>query len=434
MEVYELFDGVNWLPLPRKRSARVVSIEQTNGRDWLKIPQAGKSLDIFSGTTAHSIKVANLDGNTLPIPAHPVGVSIDRVNRTDMYRYYESGLVSLDRKAIPAMVPVSVVSHCVDWEKLNANQNMPIVPRTQVKSINDVNVMLPEGDDIERIRKLAQAWTAGHARGWPQIEAVRKQLQKRCVLDRHAHATTETDSPVAEFLFETRRGPEYQFASAAAVMIRSLGYPARVVSGFYARPEKYDSHKQHTIVDAADAHFWCEVYVGRKTWLTVEASPGYEVLTPPPGLLARLKAMFIHLAQLVLQHRFPLLVALFFAAWICACRNTLQDALLTLRWRFAGWWAPDRRAVLLAILIEYRLRLSGLERRRGTTLKRWAHSLPLKPLQSELTRVAEIADEAAFGQAKNSSPVDAAELERLASELSFRRLRSLRQKHVRQTL
>ena len=78
-----------------------------------------------------------------------------------------------------------------------------------------------------------------------------------------------------------RRGPSYLFASAAAVMLRSLGYPTRMVSGFYADPARYNARARHTPVFRDDAHFWPEVHLGGRTWVAVEPTPGHELLGPP---------------------------------------------------------------------------------------------------------------------------------------------------------
>ena len=426
MQVYELFDGVDWSPSPEKASDFVATIRKTDDRDWLKIPQPGESLDVFSGTATHSIKVANIDGNTIPLPAHPVGVSIDKVDRADMYQVDANGLVSLSRKSIPSMVPVSVVSHCVDWESLSDNIGLSVIRRTEVTSMDSINVMLPSGQDIERIRALAEEWTSGVPRGWKQVDAIRSRLRAEYFLDRASHASTETDSPVHEFLFDTKQGPEYLFASSAAVMLRTLGHQARLVSGFYAKPEKYDSHKRHTVVEASDAHFWCEVFVGSGTWLTVESSPGYELLSPPLGIPERLAVLLQLFWNACVEHRFwigsgsALLTCVFFS------RRTIQNALLTLRWRLTESATPERKAISLAVLIDHRLRLTGLERNAGTTLKRWARQEELQPVRNQLSRVAEMADQAAFGRPAPDQ-FCSGELDELASHLSYRRLRTIKQ-------
>jgi len=425
MQVYELFDGVDWSPSPEKASDFVATIRKTNDRDWLKIPQPGESLDVFSGTATHSIKVANIDGNTIPLPAHPVGVSIDKVDRADMYQVDANGLVSLSRKSIPSMVPVSVVSHCVDWASLSDNTGLSVIRRTEVTSMDSINVMLPSGQDIERIRALAEEWTSGLPRGWKQVDAIRSRLRAGYVLDRSSHASSDA-SALQQFLIDTRRGPEYLFASSAAVMLRTLGYQARLVSGFYARPEKYDSHKRHTVVEASDAHFWCEVFVGSGTWLAVEASPGYALLSPPLGILERLAVLVQLFWNACVEHRFWIGSAAVLLTCVFVSRRTIQNALLTLRWRLTDSTTPERKAISLAVLIDHRLRLTGLERNAGTTLKRWARQEELKPVRNELSRVAEMADQAAFG-CPAPDQFCAGELDELASHLSYRRLRTIKQ-------
>ena len=87
--------------------------------------------------------------------------------------------------------------------------------------------------------------------------------------DRSATASSGCTDVVAEFLLESRRGPDYLFASSAAVLLRSLGYPTRLVSGLYAAPGKYDPRTRHTPVTRDDVHFW----VAGPACRTVTGSP-----------------------------------------------------------------------------------------------------------------------------------------------------------------
>ena len=138
---------------------------------------------------------------------------------------------------------------------------------------------------MDRLRQLAGTWTAGLPRGQAQIQAIIKHLRTEYVLDPDARPPQGASCPVTHFLFEAKRGPDYQFATAAAILLRTLGYSTRLVGGFYVSPERYDYRLQHTPVVAADAHIWAEVHVTGQQWLTVEATPGYEELQPPPGWL-----------------------------------------------------------------------------------------------------------------------------------------------------
>jgi transglutaminase-like putative cysteine protease len=81
----------------------------------------------------------------------------------------------------------------------------------------------------------------------------------------------EVPDPLAQFLFERRAGHCEYFASAMAVMLRSLGIPARVVTGFQSGI--YNPVSGWTIVRAADAHSWVEAYLPHRGWTTLDPTP-----------------------------------------------------------------------------------------------------------------------------------------------------------------
>jgi len=79
------------------------------------------------------------------------------------------------------------------------------------------------------------------------------------------------DDPLPHFLFETRAGHCEYFASAMAVMLRTLGIPSREVNGFL--PGEYNDLAGDYIVRASDAHSWVEVYFPGNGWVTFDPTP-----------------------------------------------------------------------------------------------------------------------------------------------------------------
>ncbi len=370
----------------------------------------------------HGIKTAGLDGNVIPAPAHLAAVSIPHVDRTDMYFVDRHGVVSLDRETIPSMTPISLVSHCVDRRRAAASiPPPPVSPESHLSA-------LPTGEDMERVQQLAEQLTDDLPRGWPQIMAIEDYLRNGCTLDRSATVSADVSSPVEDFLLHTRRGPEYLFATSAAVLLRSIGYSTRVVSGFYAHPDRYDAARRNTPVYAKDAHVWCEVCIGASTWLTLEPSPGYQLLKPPPNLWEKVMRGLHAAWRLLVRQSAVLLAAAVVLILIVARRRFLEDRLRTLRWRFIARGDSRNRAAELAELVDHRLRLAGLPRRAGTTLRRWANQPELNPVRGELKRLAHLADQAAFSRDRDLPPVEPGELNRLVSKLSFQELRRLNQK------
>ena len=96
------------------------------------------------------------------------------------------------------------------------------------------------------------------------------------------------DDPLAHFLFETRAGHCEYFASAMAIMLRTLGIPSREVNGFL--PGEYNDLGGDYIVRASDAHSWVEVYFPENGW---------EVFDPTPAAAEPAANMFTRLGQYV---------------------------------------------------------------------------------------------------------------------------------------
>lgn len=81
------------------------------------------------------------------------------------------------------------------------------------------------------------------------------------------------------FLFQNEKKEGYctLFASSMVSMLRSIGYPARVVTGYYATP--YYVGVDQYAVDIMDYnyHAWVEVYFDGMGWLSFEPTPGFGV-------------------------------------------------------------------------------------------------------------------------------------------------------------
>jgi protein-glutamine gamma-glutamyltransferase len=82
----------------------------------------------------------------------------------------------------------------------------------------------------------------------------------------------EPKDPLANFLFERKRGHCEYFASAMAVMLRTLGIPSRVITGF--RSDEFNDLTANYVVRAKDAHAWVEAYFPGFGWQTFDPTPG----------------------------------------------------------------------------------------------------------------------------------------------------------------
>ena len=77
--------------------------------------------------------------------------------------------------------------------------------------------------------------------------------------------------PIAYFLLQRRKGHCEYFASSMAVMLRTLGIPSRVVTGFQSGV--YNPISGSQLVRASDAHSWVEAWLEHRGWTTFDPTP-----------------------------------------------------------------------------------------------------------------------------------------------------------------
>ncbi|MQG20497.1 MAG: transglutaminase domain-containing protein [SAR202 cluster bacterium] len=127
-------------------------------------------------------------------------------------------------------------------------------------------VQLPD-DFPARVQNLARELTLQEKTVYDKVRAVEFYL-------REIPYTQEIQSPpvgsdgVEYFLFEARRGYSDYYASAMVMMLRSVGIPARFVTGYL--PGEFDAEERHFIVRENDAHSWAEVYFPPYGWIAFE--------------------------------------------------------------------------------------------------------------------------------------------------------------------
>lgn len=104
----------------------------------------------------------------------------------------------------------------------------------------------------------------------------------------------ETRDPIAHFLFERRLGHCELFSSAMVLMLRSLGIPARNVTGYYGG---HLSDAGYYAVRAGDAHSWVEVFFPGAGWIVFDPTPATGRGSQQEGLWARLVLLWDGLQQ-----------------------------------------------------------------------------------------------------------------------------------------
>lgn len=166
--------------------------------------------------------------------------------------------------------------------------------------VHETYTQLPEDTRRFALDYLNEHWssenfsllTAHYLRG-DAINMVRDILHRECRYNLSPPHPQEGEDFVKFFLTEGKQGYCVHFASAAVVLLRAAGIPARYAEG-YAVPTGEDGKW----VDVPDynAHAWIEVYWGGSGWIPFEMTPesalapaAYPTATLPAGGSAALR-------------------------------------------------------------------------------------------------------------------------------------------------
>ncbi|HLQ61565.1 MAG TPA: transglutaminaseTgpA domain-containing protein [Candidatus Acidoferrales bacterium] len=125
-------------------------------------------------------------------------------------------------------------------------------------------------------RRLAREATAGAANRYQAVAALTDFLQSRYRYSLELGRVPAGRDPVDWFLFDVRIGYCEQFATAETLLLRSLGIPARLATGYSTGD--YDPVLNQAVVRERDAHAWVEAYFPGRGWVPVDPSPGFPAL------------------------------------------------------------------------------------------------------------------------------------------------------------
>lgn len=126
---------------------------------------------------------------------------------------------------------------------------------------------------------LANELTANLSNPYDKAIAVRDYLRSHIAYNDQIDAPPPGVEPIHYVLFDDPEGYCTYYASAMAVMLRSQGVPARVVSG-YALGD-YDEPTQSYRVRAVNSHSWVEVYFPNYGWIHFEPTQAIPVAERP---------------------------------------------------------------------------------------------------------------------------------------------------------
>ena len=140
----------------------------------------------------------------------------------------------------------------------------------------------------ERVLALAKEATRGARGDYEKAKALEDYLSKNYGYTLKLGRFRGQD-PVEGFLFDFKEGNCEYFATSMALMLRAIGIPSRLVTGF-VRGE-WNQFGRYFVVRKEDAHAWVEAYIPGRGWVSFDPTPRppYIERAPYPFLVAFLQ-------------------------------------------------------------------------------------------------------------------------------------------------
>ncbi len=105
------------------------------------------------------------------------------------------------------------------------------------------------------------------------VSFVRTSLGEHAAYTKAPGSTPKGNDYVEYFLYENKQGVCTHFATAAVLMFRTFGIPARYVEGYLTTVLTTDAGPNEIMDESA--HAWAEIYIDGAGWVPVEVTPGF---------------------------------------------------------------------------------------------------------------------------------------------------------------
>ncbi|MBX2886111.1 MAG: transglutaminase domain-containing protein [Granulosicoccus sp.] len=246
-----------------------------------------------------------------------------------------------------------------------------------------------------------------------RANTVQRWLAKQGIYSLRSSHSNASD-PTANFLFGDKIGYCVHFAHAATYLLRSMGLPTRVSSG-YMIAESARQGGSTLLLTSGNAHAWPEIYLRDVGWVVIDILPERtldQIGTAPDAELQRLLGQFAR-GTLALPDEVEVIPTSFASLWrwfserfgkamVIVLMAGLLFCYLIKAWRvFAPMFARESAQPRLFYRRELdRLSELGVNRRPGESHEAFAKRL--KPELPSLIKLAAVHEAAAFGSRRKT--------------------------------
>lgn len=397
LESYDSFDGTEWthsenLKSPPQRA--LPRLRTLSNKPWMELEQINASI-VHPVRERLTIKLINIQSPRILSPSLLTDVHIDRIDQPDFFGWTPDGQPMMPNcDSIPQLTVVHQIYQIPQLHCLRdaSDPLSAIVASSQPNDWLAPYLTVPGNrqslrSEAERLMQPHLNKSPKRVTDWGRIEALVTALRQDFEVDL-SYLPPDSCDDVVQHMIETRRGPDYLVATTASVLIRSLDTPARLVTGFYASPSRFDIRSGQTEVLREDLHTWVEVYV-HGAWLPIE--PCSQFAKPREFRSWRQFAIqgWWLLCDTAVRNPVSIATTVFFLATAVYVRRRIVDAACSSVFLSTHFLSIRSRVRWSLVLLRWRMWVWGVQCPRRATVRQWLESQlvcdpRLKPSERQL--------------------------------------------------
>ena len=268
---------------------RVMAFDRYTGQGW----------EVSRGNNLIDLRRSPLSYRFLPVPLQSLGPTQEVVQTYTMVKDFQNLLPVLyspqaiyfpaDELAIDpegalrasGLLPEGLTYTVVSRVPLREPERLSQSSTDYSNSIREHYLQLP--DDIrDRIRTETERWLATAEQPltnpYDQANFLAQVLRENYTIQTDLPYFEDGEDLASAFLFKYQGGTRDQFSTVLTLMLRSIGIPSRLTTGF--GPGQFNPFTGFYIVRNTDAYALSEVYFPSQGWFSFNPIPDTQLLSP----------------------------------------------------------------------------------------------------------------------------------------------------------
>lgn len=253
---YDVYDGMNWHA--SEGEWELDGDYQVTGKAWKVTVSTMKPHDVIYMPYVNASKLKQFQSGRIP-----------NTEERTRFEYYCTAMPEF-RQYFFGALSSSIYHPSIYYGAAQMQQYLQLPEQTAQQARQWLE------ENVDDIPDATTGWTA-----WLYVEKVMDAVRRSAMYDLGTGKMPEDAEDFALwFLEESDTGYCVHFATAATVLLRSMGIPARYVTGYLVQPK---ANNADTMVRLRDAHAWVEVHMPNCGWITLDPTPaGFGSPVPPP--------------------------------------------------------------------------------------------------------------------------------------------------------